>query len=811
MVLAALAACGGSDSPTAGDRSYDAVSYELRASLDFTGSFELSGIETITVALGDSPAIELDAKVAVLSVRADGGDLPFSVGNGDDGQPATLRVDLSSARHGDDPVTFTVEYTAEPSDALLIGGPRDDDPDPNVVVFTDSEPDRAKQWLVCKDDPADRALWAVEVSVDGDRDVVANGARVVDEPTDTGHRVRYEIGKPIPTYLMAFAAGDLAHEDRTTGRVPLSVWHRKGLPLDANATLDVVADAMATFEALIGPYPWDSYGVFLAPQYGGGMENATITFNAETSGLGNVSFGLNAHELAHHWFGDWVTMHRYEDVWVKEGMATLLAAEAQRARRDKAGTGRLFGDDFTYSQGDAMVDPELHGLDKYTTGPYERSAWTITQIRKLVGDDAFWASLRQVLADHALDSITGEDFLAAFPLQPAQVAQLTAALTAHDSPQLAFADAGGGSVTLSVTDPAGTLVAPIGITAVDANGTAVTQNASPGAPATVTIPAGGYLALDEADVHPYLAASFDTAGYDVAAGLELPGSAAAVAAFGARSPSVQETALGDDGLPSTQPADVTALYNALDSTIAQRTFVLAACGALSSLPATDKTALEQALAPFIRTPALPNFTSSYASCGTAVTTGALATELTQLVDAVTPATAGRLDYLMAFDYGPTASFTALSKLATTAPTLALRDRAIQRLGLQAAGRYTDVPAADVPMWQAFFRDRLANVTSQGRLLNIWRGVVGLSDATALPLVAPLLHSVPLAASAQRQIVCDSFNLAGANPSAAAWQAFVAAVQPANTLSSDAQDVLGDPTKCNAGLRSRTSAERRPKI
>jgi len=103
------------------------------------------------------------------------------------------------------------------------------------------------------------------------------------------------------------------------------------------------------------------------------------------------------------------------------------------------------------------------------------------------------------------------------------------------------------------------------------------------------------------------------------------------------------------------------------------------------------------------------------------------------------------------------------------------------------------------------------VTSQGRLLNIWRGVVGLSDATALPLVAPLLHSVPLAASSQRQIVCDAFDLTGANPSAAAWQAFVTAVQPASTLSTDAQDVLGDPTKCNAGLRVRAPAERRPKI
>src|SRR5207245_2462397 len=128
------------------------------------------------------------------------------------------------------------------------------------------------------------------------------------------------------------------------------------------------------------------------------------------------SFVLNAHELSHHWFGDWVTMRRYEDVWVKEGMATLLEAEAQRTRRDRANTGRLFGHDNSFSPGDAIVDPDLHGLGKYTSGPYQRAAWTITQIRALVGETAFWASLRRVLAEHALDSITGEEFVRTFPL-----------------------------------------------------------------------------------------------------------------------------------------------------------------------------------------------------------------------------------------------------------------------------------------------------------------------------------------------------------------------------------------------------------
>src|SRR5262249_52890380 len=151
----------------------------------------------------------------------------------------------------------------------------------------------------------------------------------------------------------------------------------------------------------------------------------------------------------------------------------------------------------------------------------------------------------------------------------------------------------------------------------------------------------------------------------------------------------------------------------------------------------------------------------------------LATELAQLVDGVTPATAGRLDYLLSFDYGA-AGFVPIARLATTAPSLALRDRAISRLASQASGVYSPVPASDVAAWQQFFRDRLASVTSQTRLLAVWRGVVGLQDLDALPLVAPLLHSVKMVDAAQLLIVCDAFALAGMTP---AWQAFQQATMP----------------------------------
>lgn len=815
----AASACGGGDDtgppPTClpdcpADRSYDAVAYDLHARFDWTSS-TLTATEDITVALAGSPVIELDAGVAVTAVHAGTAALAYIA----DPATSTLRVDLTPINAAT-PVTFSVDYTAATSTALRSGGPRDDDPVATRVVYTDSEPDRARMWLVTKDSPDDRALWAVDVTVAPDQDVLGNGARMIDDAVGGERRVGYALDKPIPTYMMAFAAGDLDHTDRTTGRVPLAVWYRRGLALDPDATLDVVADAMATFEAKVGPYPWDSYAVFLAPGYGGGMENATITFNAETSGQGNVSFGLNAHELAHHWFGDWVTMRTYDDVWVKEGMATLLAAEADRARRDRtAGAARLFGSDFTFDPSESIVDTSLTGLDKYNSGPYQRAAWLITQIREEVGETAFWSSLRGVLDQHALGTITGDEFIASFPLAPAAAARAVASLPSHDAPVIDVAtapDGGGGtSVTLTATDPGATLIAPVEVSVIDAAGAGSTQPLVLGTPVAVDVPAGGYFAPDEADVHADWWSSFDLRGdLDQLFALEVPDdnagtTSAALAAFASRSAVVQER-LGS--LPSTDPATLATFYDALDSDIAQRDLVLATCQAIAGQDGPTAVALTTALAPALTAPPVRTYSTLYGWCGIAVTAQlGFDTELASLVDTIATADAGQLEYLLAFDYGTAASLDLIGRVATTAPTLRLRDRAVSRLASQVSSPFYSAPAAgELPAWKAFFRDRLATTTSQTRLLSVWSGVYALADLTALPTVGALLHTVPLSDPAGVFVVCQAAALTGG--SGADWTAFQTAAMPFDTLGPDTAAALASPATCNGAKRAEPRTSRR---
>ena len=570
--------------------------------------------------------------------------------------------------------------------------------------------------------------------------------------------------------------------------------------LDPQAHLDLLAEQMATFDALIGPYPWESYAVVLIPGFGGGMENATITFNDESSGQGPMSFGLNAHELAHQWFGDWVTMRTYDDVWVKEGMATFLAAEATRARRDRMAVGRFFGNDFGFFSGDAIVDPTLSGLAKYTSGPYERAAWLITQIRALIGDDdAFWAALRRVQTEHMVGDVSGAEFLASFPLSEAMRARLIASLPAQDTAYIAatvtpLPATGVTAVSLVLADPLQLIASPLEVVVIDASGAATTTTLTEDGPTELTVPDGGYLVTDPRGVHPSWPDVFasDDSLFDLIA-LATPTAAAARADFLQRSPSHQEIALAY-GAPLPPADDLAGFYAGLDSLSAQRSAISRACRELPFATPGDAATIIAALTPLLRTPPVVG-SNSVGGCDPSITEPRLGAELEAASVAVTGANAARVEYLVAFDAAPSVALARIGRIATTAPTLRLRDLALQRLWLQTTtfAGYTPVPTGEQPAWRAFFRDRYPAITSSSRLQRVWRGSQSLRDLEALPLLAPLLHSVPMAEGRQSRLVCEALALASTEPGA--LEAFQAATMPWDTLWPESAAVLADPSRC----------------
>jgi len=775
------------------DRGYDAKSYELIGRFDWARQRLVATEKVTLVTTTSSHIVELDGAVEVKSVRADGDqspgagriDLSFVTGGN------LLRIDLSPLHPEAGPVSFNIEYEASTSEALRASISRDDDPVTARVVYTDSEPFDGMFWLPANHRPADRAAFSVELTVAPNEDVIANGTRTKDEMRGGERVVRHEIREAIPTYTMAFAAGELEHATRATARVPLSVWYRRGLLFNPEEMLDFVAGAMSNFENLLGPYPWPGYAVVLLPEFSGGMENTTITFTNETSAQANLGMNLHAHELAHQWFGDWVTVATFDDVWIKEGLATLLAPEGYRSSRDGEGKGRLFGNYFAFNPADSIRDKSLVGIAKYTSGPYTRAAWLLTQIRAQVGEAAFWQSLRLVLAQYALGSISSEAFVRSFSLDEATLAKILRSLDEKRVPSVSITtEPGPGTrVTLAVADEGETMISPITLTVVDNQEQATSHRLDPGGKVTLEVPPGGYLAPDEQDVHPAWWASFAVRpGYVALLPLVLPSRAES---FATRSAAHQERAfealLRFQAELDIAPDSYAALYTNLDSSLARRSAELAGCVALKS---HTNEAWASTLFTILGTPSLTSWSTAYANCETDLPTRLFGAELARLSNIVDAAAASRFVYLSGFDYGAAATLAALSQVATQASSLQLREHALTRLSYQAATGfgYTAVSGDELPVWKDFFRARLADAKSGFRFQMVWRGVVGLADDRALSLAGQKLRTIPLSDDAQRQVICDAYAMAH-NTRAEAWTEFQQAAQPWDALGSTAKAVL----------------------
>ncbi len=307
---------------------------------------------------------------------------------------------------------------------------------------------------------------------------------------------------------MAFAIGEFNTVSVLHGSLPVSLWYRKGLDFDASGMLREVTRMISHFESLLIPYPYEKYAVVLLPEFGGGMEHVGITFQEEQHSMNSNSIDtleLTAHELGHQWFGDYVTVSGWDDLWIKEGMATVLGQEGVRPYEDKNHAGRLNASDFNLTEGDKIVDPDLTPDDKYTSGPYGRSAWLLTQIEVFSARKKFWGTLRQVLKDHAFESINTAEFLSFFTTQfsSEKIQQVRRALSAKKLPDGNFKyDAATQNLTVSIEDLDGAMVAPMEAKWMTKERGYWSAIWEPGITYNAKIPKDALLVIDPQDRHP---------------------------------------------------------------------------------------------------------------------------------------------------------------------------------------------------------------------------------------------------------------------------------------------------------------------
>jgi aminopeptidase N len=363
----------------------------------------------------------------ITSISANDRDVSLSVYNG-----AHIRIPAELLKSGENSVMVRFVSEIAASGASII---KSHDPDGSDYLYTLLVPADANQLFPSFDQPDLKARVSFTLTAPIAWTAIANGAV---SRSDTSGRVvthTFNETRPISTYLIAFAAGPWAKASSTVGSRTINVYARKSRVKEADLdTLLALNHRAITWmeEYFARPYPFEKFDFVLAPAFPfGGMEHPGAIFYNENSFIFRERptltrrigrFSTILHEVAHQWFGDLVTMRWFDDLWLKEGFATYMAAKAQFALDSTTGAWK------TFYQGNK---PSAYGVDQ-TTGTnslwqklanldqaksnygaivYNKAPSVLKQLNYLVGEDAFQKGVRQFLEQHAYANATWQDLL----------------------------------------------------------------------------------------------------------------------------------------------------------------------------------------------------------------------------------------------------------------------------------------------------------------------------------------------------------------------------------------------------------------
>ncbi|HUK29774.1 MAG TPA: M1 family aminopeptidase [Candidatus Acidoferrum sp.] len=394
------------------------------------------GTATLTLAplMNDLKHVELDAgNLTVNSVKfASGTPLKFE----SDAKKEKLDITLDRAYQPSDSLTVVIDYHTNPdSPGSSFGGTRGltfikptlDDPSAPKQIWSQGESEDNHFWFPCYDHPNDFTTTEIIATVEKPLSVVSNGKLLsVKENAGNTRTYDWKMDAPHATYLTSIVVGEYTPIEQTYNGIPVTTNVYPNQVTEGKVTAARMADMVRFFSEKTGvPYPYAKYAQTMAHNFGGGMENISATtmvdsmIHDERSELDGTADSLESHELAHQWFGDFVTCRSWADVWLNESFATYF-----QAMWDEKSLGR---DDFLYidvkSNQDQYFQAWRRGSRRpivtenyadpdavFDTYAYPRGGAVLHMLRTTLGEENWWRAIHHYLTKYAHQPVETEQF-----------------------------------------------------------------------------------------------------------------------------------------------------------------------------------------------------------------------------------------------------------------------------------------------------------------------------------------------------------------------------------------------------------------
>ncbi|WBL23273.1 M1 family metallopeptidase [Zunongwangia sp. HRR-M8] len=318
-----------------------------------------------------------------------------------------------------------LKYSVSPKQTMyFINWDQPDSQEISKQVWTQGQGRYTSHWLPSFDDMREKTVFNLKINFNKNYKVIANGKLENEEMlNDSIKQWSFSMKEPMSSYLVAVAAGNYESTKlQSADGIPISLFYETK---DENLAEPTYRYSKEIFDFLVNEigveFPWQNYKQIPVEDFlYAGMENTSTTIFSESMLTDSIGFkdqnyvNVNAHELAHQWFGDLVTETEGKHHWLHEGFATYYALLAEK---------QLFGEDYYYwklyetaeqlkkisdrGEGEALLNPKASSLTFYQKG-----AWALHILREKLGDEAFKTGVRKYLKLYSFKNVTTDNLLA---------------------------------------------------------------------------------------------------------------------------------------------------------------------------------------------------------------------------------------------------------------------------------------------------------------------------------------------------------------------------------------------------------------